>query len=296
MKLTKRTKLGNILYVWRSKNSKKKATDKPKRKTSSEIVDFTYFHDFIVHLFFFLRICSRSDITNENEERSWSLLKKWISNIKQTYAHKYVNVKEFCYNNRNVSINHALDSIFPFFTDIGDNLFIPKEFVYDNNQGEFKEYFLFFLWHLADLNPDIITVNQELTGLNVYAPLLKKINQPSPGLIKFTPDTNQTLFFNKILEHLKSNFSENSFLHKALATTSTDPFFWRKTIDAPWFKSPETIQQMRTKKRLIGFLKVCKEKNFVVEIDSSKDLQSLRNKVKKVVENNKHLFDQHFPN
>jgi hypothetical protein len=220
----------------KTEKAKKSATDQlksNKKKTSSEIVDYTYFHDFIVHIFFFLRTCSRPDITNENEERSWSLLKKWITNIRQNYAHKYVNVKEYCYNLRNSSVNKALNSVIPFFTDIGNGLFIPKEFVQGEN-GEYKDYFLFFIWHLADLDKSKLVFDQQRGGFKINAPLLKE-NDQTALLLNLTPDMSQTTFFEKMNQHFVEKKDDNFLLNKALSKKPV--LFWKDQPDIQWFKS-----------------------------------------------------------
>lgn len=42
---------------------------------------------------------------------------------------------------------------------------IPNEFIYKNNDKEFSTFFLFFLWHLGDIDPSRIEQKKEKVEL-----------------------------------------------------------------------------------------------------------------------------------
>lgn len=268
-------------------------TYQEKKKTyfTESYFDFTYFHDLVAHFMFFTRTCSKSDMSQENEERSWSPIKKWIRFIKEHHAFTYINSKEYCQNLNN-SIQTSLKSIFPFYSDMGEDLEIPLEFVFDSNMN-YKKYFLFTLWHLVDVDPKRFVFQNN--SLRVQIPLVKgdHIFENDKKLEMFSPDMREDDFYNRMKQIFKLIPEEEKtkhFLYKSLS--EKDVLFWRtEEENEPWYLSEETIKKIGKKKSLQTFLKVCKSKGLKDSDCKSKTLVDLRNQSIKCLDSNKDWFE-----
>jgi hypothetical protein len=269
---TKTTKSKKQVPLEESEGTKKSTKD------TKSYFDFTYYHDLIKHFMFFARTCAKSDMIQENEERAWNCIKKWIRFIKEQHAFKYINSKEYC-QSLSDAITSSLKSIFPFFRDMPSEIKIPLSLV--QKDGEFSSFFLFTLWHLVDMDPNRIKLDEN-KNVSFSVPLLENYEFSfDDHLEKFQPNTREESFYKRMGEILEERKEKiNCWLYKTLQTKPV--LFWETEKDEPWFFSKDSVNRIKKKENLKALIRVF-NKRTNTKHEPSNNIKELRETVCSII-------------
>jgi len=130
------------------------------------------------------------------------MVKKYAKRIPADKAYKLIVTKEDCEkSNKQIKSHNHLQSVLPFYEDLPDTLFTPKEYIYKTKKV-YQNYFCFLATHLKDANPD--NFKNKNNGLYSECPIIREAPVPQ-FMEQFTPDISPKDMYQKIDQKMKKN-------------------------------------------------------------------------------------------